>query len=197
MISRESWVLEDLASAGRMALACAGLKGAALIPTTNLQSWVLEDLEDLGIASAARMVLAVACPKEAGLITADRYDAGAVLPKTNPATRRGGRKKLATDKQRFYQIGSSVDQMVPRFESAFTFFKQLKVTSGNSDLNTYRMELSKTKLTYDEIDSVLQAHTPRGAAKRFVAKSLRISLSTVNSCYSRYLKASKSKRTLR
>jgi hypothetical protein len=135
--------------------------------------------------------------KHAGVIPRNWTDpALALLPKKS-AKSRGGRSKIATDKQRFYMIGSLVDQMVPRFESAFTFLKQLKV-NGNSDLNTYRTELSRIQLTHDEIDSVLQARTLMGAAKRFVAKSLRISLSTVFSCYSRYLKASKSKkRTLR
>jgi len=130
--------------------------------------------------------------KQAGVIPRNWTDPALAVLLKKFTTSRGGRSRIATDKQRFYLIGSSVDQVIPRFESAFTFLKQLKV-NGNSDLNTYRTELSKIKLTYDEIDSVLLARMPRGAAKRFVAKSLRISLSTVNSCYSRYLKASKSK----
>jgi hypothetical protein len=139
MTNLQSWTLNEddlgIASAGRTALAIACPKEAGLIPTTNLQSRVLEDL---GMASVGRMVLALACPKEAGLIPADRYDAGAALPNKKPTTRRGGRSRIATDKQRFYLIGSSVDQMVPRFESAFTFLKQLKITNANSDLNALR-----------------------------------------------------------
>src|SRR5215472_531348 len=47
-----------------------------------------------------------------------------------------------------------------------------------------------------EIDAVLQARTPMGAAKRYIARTYTrpahpngISLKTVNSCYSRYFKS--------
>jgi hypothetical protein len=125
--------------------------------------------------------------------------AGATPP-TKRAPRSGGRKRLAKEKQRFYMIGRSVDQMFPRLESAFRLLKELRITSANSDPNTLKNELLKRKINYQEIDAVLQAKTPMGAAKRFVGKSLTsrahpngISLQTVNSCYSRYLKALKSK----
>ena len=130
--------------------------------------------------------------EQEGIIATKRNDPVAA----SPHKKRGGRKRLATEKQRFYMIGCFVDRMFSRFESAFAFLKQLKV-NGNSDLNTYRTELLKLKFAPNEIDCVLQARTPRAAAKRFVAKSFRIRLSTVNGAYSRYLKASKSKGTLR
>ena len=123
-----------------------------------------------------------------------------VWPLKKPATTGGGRKRLATEKQRFYVIGRSVDQMFPRLESAFRLLKELRITSANSDLNTLKNELLKRKINHQEVDAVLQAKTPMSAAKRFVAKSLTslghpngISLQTINSCYSRYLKALKSK----
>lgn len=159
------------------------VKARKFAEINSLKQWMSE-------RTSGRFILMLA-----SILAANQDDPLAASPHTNSATTRGGRKKVATEKQRFYMIGSLVDQMFSRFESAVTFLKQLKV-NGNSDLNTYRTELSKLKFTPDEIDSVLQARTPRGATKRFVAKSLRISLSTVNSCYSRY-KASKSKRTLR
>ena len=118
-----------------------------------------------------------------------------------PTTRRG-RKKLATDKRRFYMIGCAVDQMFSRLESAFRISKELKIANGNWDLSTLRSELAKHLFTPTEIDAVLQSRTRMGAAKRLVAKSLTsrahpngISLQTVNSCYSRYLKALESERT--
>ena len=122
-----------------------------------------------------------------------------VWPLKKPATTGGGRKRLATEKQRFYVIGRSVDQMFPRLESAFRLLKELKITNANWDLNACRIKLAKHHFTPKEIDALLHARTPMGAAKRFVAQSLAnakhpngLSLQTINSCYSRYLKALKS-----
>jgi hypothetical protein len=88
-------------------------------------------------------------------------------------------------------------------ESAFRVSKEFKLANGNWDVNTLRSELVRHQFTSKEIDAVLQARTPMGAVKRFVAKSLTsrnhpngISLQTVNSCYSRYLKVLESERTL-
>ena len=139
----------------------------------------------------------------ARILAANQDDPLAAPPHKKSPTTRGGRKRLATEKQRFYMIGCLVDQMLPRFESAFRVSKELKLVKGNWELNTLRSELAKHHFTSTEIDAVLQARPPMGAAKRFVAKSLTsrnhpngISLQTVNSCYSRYLKSLGSKRTL-
>jgi hypothetical protein len=164
-----------------MTISVLELKERRLAEINSLKQWMSE-------RTSGKFILMLA-----SILAANQDDPLAAPPHKKSPTTRGGREKLATEKQRFYMIGCLVDQMFPRFESAFSFLKQLKVINRNSDLNTYRTELSKLKLTHDEIDSVLQAGTPRGAAKRFVAKTLRISLSTVSSCYSRY-KASKSKR---
>ncbi len=159
------------------------VKARKFAEINSLKQWMSERTSGVFILMLAK------------ILAANQDDPLAASADNKSATTRGGRKRLATEKQRFYMIGCLVDQMFSRFESAFTFLKRLKV-NGNSDLNTHRTELLRFQLTQDEIDCVLQARTLRGAAKRFVAKSLRISLSTVNSCYSRY-KASKSKRTLR
>lgn len=127
----------------------------------------------------------------------------AASPHKKPATRGGGRKRLVTEDQRFYLIGRSVDQQLPKFEFVFKLLRELKILGGDGDLNVLRSGLTKHHFTQNEIDIVIQARTPMGSAKRFVAKSLTsrahpngISLQTVNSAYSRYLKALKSKRTL-
>jgi hypothetical protein len=93
--------------------------------------------------------------------------------------------------------------MVPRFVSAFRVSKEFKLANGNWDVNTLRSELARHQFASKEIDAVLQARTPMGAAKRFTAKSLTsrthpngISLQTVNSAYSRYLKVLESRGTL-
>ena len=145
----------------------------------------------------------VARAKEAGLIPTNRNDIAAALAGKKPAAKHGGRKRLSTDKRRFYMIGCLVEQMFPRFESAFKISKELKITNGSWDLNSLRSELAKHRYVPKEIDAVLTARTPMGAAKRFVARSLTsraypsgISLQTVSSCYSRYLQALKSKRSL-
>jgi hypothetical protein len=139
----------------------------------------------------------------AGILAANQDDPLAAPPHKKYPTTRGGRKRLPTEKQRFYLIGRSVDQMFSRLESAFRVSKEFKLANGNSDVNTLRSELVRHQFTSKETEAVLQARTPMGAAKRFVAKSLTsrnhpngISLQTVNSCYSRYLKVPESKRTL-
>jgi len=139
----------------------------------------------------------------ASMLAVNQDDPLAAPPHKKFPTTRGGRKKLVTEKQRFYMIGCSVDQIFSRFESAFRVSKEFKIANGNWDVNTLRSELVRHHFASKEIDAALQARTPMGAAKRFVAKSLTsrahpngISLQTVNSCYSRYLKALESKRTL-
>ncbi len=123
-------------------------------------------------------------------------DAAATSQPEKRAKTRGGRKRLATEKQRFYLIGCSVDQAFHRFESAFRLLKKLKISDGNWDLNAYRNELAKRHFASKEIDALLQARTPMSAAKRFVARSLSnpmhpngLRLQMVHSCYSRYLKS--------
>jgi len=128
-------------------------------------------------------------------------NASVTSPHEKPATTRGGRKRLATEKQRFYIIGCSVDQQFRQFESAFRRLKELKIINRDWDLNAYRSELAKHHLTPKEIDALIHARTPMSAAKRFIAQTLSspkhpngLRLQTVNSCYSRYLNLLKSMR---
>jgi hypothetical protein len=148
------------------------------------------------------MASTIARLKQAGLIPPNWNDPGAASAHKKSATPRGGRKRIATERQRFYLIGLAVDQQFRKFEPAFKLLRELKIIGGNFDVNELRSILLRYSLTTKEIETVLQARTPRGAAKRFVAKSLTshkypsgISLGTVNSSYSRYLKALQSKRT--
>jgi hypothetical protein len=127
-----------------------------------------------------------------------RGDAAAKPPHETRTTTRGGRKRLATEKQRFFEIGCAVDEQFPKFQSAFRLLRTLKVTNRNLDPNELRTELIKYQLTYNQITALLNARTSMGAAKRFIAQSLTsrnhpngLSLQTINSCYSRYLKAVK------
>lgn len=113
------------------------------------------------------------------------------------ATTGGGRKRLATEKRRFYLIGCAVDQQFRKFDPAFKLLRELKIVHGN-DLSALRSELARRRFAPSEIDALLHARTPMGAAKRFVAQSLAnakhptgLSLRTIHSCYSRYLKALK------
>jgi hypothetical protein len=124
----------------------------------------------------------------------NRNDASATSPHKRPATTRGGRKRLATEKQRFYLIGRTVNQKLDQFEAAFRLLKELKTINGNWDLDALRRELAKRHFDPKEIHALLHARTPMSAAKRFVAQSLSRSLQTINSCYSRYLKVLKSQR---
>jgi hypothetical protein len=127
---------------------------------------------------------AVARLKEAGLI-----------PKNwKPATRRGGRKTLAAEKQRLYLIGCTLTEQFGKFDAGFKLLRQLKIIHGN-DQNALRSELAKRHFAPKEIAALLDARTPMGAAKRFVAQSLAnskhpngLSLPTIHSAYSRYLK---------
>jgi hypothetical protein len=167
------------------------LKERKLAEIKSLKRWMSKRTSGIFILMLAR------------ILAADQDDPLAASPDEKSATTRGGRKRLATEKQRFYMIGCSVDQMFSRFESAFRVSKEFKLANGNWEVNTLRSELVRHQFSSKEIDAVLQARTPMGAAKRFVAKSLTsrahpngISLQTVNSCYSRYLKALESKRTL-
>jgi hypothetical protein len=122
----------------------------------------------------------------------------AKAPPLKKTVRGGGRKRLAIEERRFYVIGCAVDERFRKFEPAFRLMRELKAINRNWNLNTLRSRLSKLDFDPREIDAVLQARTPRGAAKRFVAQSLAsrknpngLSLQTINSCYSRYLKAVK------
>jgi len=149
------------------------------------------------------MASTIARLKQAGLIPPNWNDPGAASAHKKSATTRGGRKRLATERQRFYLIGLAVDQQFRKLEPAFKLLRELKITGVHSYVNELRSSLLRYNLNTNEIEAVLQARTPKGAAKRFVAKSLTnrahpngISLQTVNSCYSRYLKALESKRTL-
>jgi DNA-binding PadR family transcriptional regulator len=170
------------------------VKKRALEEMTSLRWRALEKVSSASLL--ARL-------KQEGLIATKWNDPAAASPHKKSATTRGGRKRLATENQRFYLIGGLVDQMFSRLESAFRISKEFKLANGNWDVNTLRSELARHKFTPKEIDAVLQARTPMSATKRFVAKSLTsrahpngISLQTVNSCYSRYVKALESKRTL-
>jgi hypothetical protein len=127
----------------------------------------------------------------------------AATPPKKSANTRGGRKRLAIEKQRFHMIGFAVDEVLPRFEAAFKLMRALKIANGNWEASALRNELAKQDLTSKGIDAVIQARTPMSAAKRFVAKSLTsrkhpngLSLQTICSSYSRYLKALRSKTTL-
>lgn len=127
-------------------------------------------------------------------------DPAAATPHKKRATTGGGRKRLTTEKRRFYLIGCAVDEQCRKFGPAFKFLRELKIIDSNCDLNACSIELAKHRFTPTEIEAVLQARTPMGAAKRFIAKSLTshkhpngLSLETISSCYSRYLKALKSK----
>ena len=140
----------------------------------------------------------VARLEEAGLISTDWYDATAASPHKKPATRRGGRKRLAVEKQRFYVIGCAVDEQFRKFGPAFKVLRELKIIDGNGNLNALRSELAKRRFAPKEIDVLLHARTPMGAAKRFIAQSLTnrkhrngLSLQTIHSCHSRYLKVLK------
>jgi hypothetical protein len=137
--------------------------------------------------------------KQEGIIATNRNDPVAASPHTKSA-KRGGRKRLASEKQRFYLIGRAVDEQFCKFDRAFKLLREVKIIDPNWDLNALRSELAERYFTSKESDAVLQSRTPLGAAKRFVAKTLAsrahpngISLQTVNSCYSRYLKVLKSK----
>ena len=167
------------------------LKERKLAEINSLKQWMSERTSGTFILMLARM------------LAANQDDPLSAPPhKKSPATR-GGRRRLATERQRFYLIGLAVDQQFRKFEPAFKLLRELKITSDNWDVNELRIKLLRYNLPINEIEAVLQARTPRGAAKRFVAKSLTsrnhpngISLQTVNSCYSRYLKVLESKRTL-
>lgn len=156
------------------------------------------------LANMSASALAFARFKPAAPTATEWNHAAAASPHRKLATMRGGRKRIATEKRRFYMIGCSVDQQFRRFELAFRLLKKLKIINGNLDLNAYRSELTKHRLTPKEIDALLNARTQMGAAKRFVAQSLSnrehpngLSLQTISSCYSRYLRELKSRRPLR
>jgi len=170
-----------------------GVKKRKLEETTSLRWRMLDKVSSASIL--ARL-------EREGLLP---WNNPAATPPKKSANTRGGRKKLAIEKQRFHMIGLMVDEASPRFESAFRLKRELKIANGNWDGSTtiLRNELAKHNLTSKQIDAVLQARTPMGAAKRFVAKSLTsrkhpngLSLQTINSSYSRYLKGLKSKTTL-
>jgi hypothetical protein len=152
------------------------------------------------LANVSASALALARVTQVAPTATKWNDAAATSPHKKLATMRGGRKKLATEMRRFYLIGCSVDQQFRRFESAFRLLKKLKIISGNWDQNAHRSELAKSQFGPKEIDALVHARTQMGAAKRFVAQSLSsrkhpngLSLQTINSCYSRYLKTLKSK----
>ena len=120
-----------------------------------------------------------------------------LLPNKKPAKTRIGRKRLASEKQHFYLIGCAVDEQFRKFDPAFKLLRQLKIIHGN-DLNTLRNELAKRHFAPKEIDALLYARTPMGAAKTLVAHSLAnpkhpngLSLQTIHSSYSRYLRVLK------
>jgi hypothetical protein len=146
----------------------------------------------LEMFSSASLVARI---KQEGLIAAKWNDPAAGSPHKS-ATKRGGRKKLASEKQRFYLIGRAVDDQFRKFDPAFKLLRELKIIDQNWELDALRSEFAKHRFTPKEIDAVLQARKPMSAAKRFVAKTLGLSLQTVKSCYSRYVKVLKSKRTL-
>jgi hypothetical protein len=103
----------------------------------------------------------------------------------------GGRKQLVTEQQRFFMIGRSVDQKIHRFESGFALLKTLKI-GGVWESNAQRKALTKHFYNSKEIEALLISRTPRGAAKRYVTEYVlenKVSLQTVRSSYSRYLKA--------
>lgn len=102
----------------------------------------------------------------------------------------GGRKRVATERQRFYMIGCAVDQNVHRFELDFELLRELK-SDGMWEPNALRKELMKNSVDSKEIDALLISRTPMGAAKRYVTQHLlgnKVSLQTVRSSYSRYSK---------
>jgi hypothetical protein len=183
---------------------------------TNSRSWVLDVLEvkkrKLGeMLSLKRTMLAnmsvspraLARFKPAALTATNWIDASAASPHWKLATTRRGRQRVATEKRRFHMIGCSVDEQFRRFEPAFRLLKESKIINGDWDLNAHRRELAKHNFAPREIDALLHARTQMGAAKRFVAQILSnrkhpngLSLQTVHSCYSRYLKVLKSKSPL-
>jgi hypothetical protein len=183
---------------------------------TNSRSWILDVLEVKQrkleeILSPKRTMLAnlsisasvLARFKPPASPATNWNDASATPPHKKPPTTRGGRKRLATEKQSFYMIGYLVDQRFRQLESGFLLLKQLKFIHPTWDLNAYRSELAKHRLAPKEIEALLNARTLRGAAKRLVAQSLSsnehpngLSLRTIQSYHSRYLKTLKSKRPL-
>jgi len=107
------------------------------------------------------------------------------------ANKAGGRKQLATERQRFFQIGLFIDQHISQFKLGFKLLKQLKV-DGILESNALRRELARHLFNVKQIDALLISRTPVAAAKRYATQCLpgkEISVPTVRSCYSRYLKA--------
>jgi len=117
------------------------------------------------------------------------------IPSEKPSRRLGGRPRLAVEDQSFYKIGRSVEQEFLRCERGFELRRKL-TNGGVLDLNALRKEMKKERFSEVEIESVLIARTPMGAAEYFVARQLYsekkpngLSLRTVHSAHSRYLRS--------
>jgi hypothetical protein len=95
----------------------------------------------------------VARLKEARLIPSNWSDPAAALARKKPAAKHGGRKRLPSEKQRFYLVGRTIDEQFRNFAPAFKLLRTLRATDGNGD--SLRIELTKRHLTPLEIDALL------------------------------------------
>jgi hypothetical protein len=103
------------------------------------------------------------------------------------AKRVGGRKRLAREQRSIFKIAYLVNHYVCHFKPRFEFLGNLK-NRGRWELSALTRELTNDGLNPREIDALLASRTLMGAAKRYVAGRENLSLQTVRSCYSRFLK---------
>jgi hypothetical protein len=122
------------------------------------------------------------------------HDAANILSE-KPSRRLGGRRRLALEEKKFFEIARSVEQEFPRCECGFELLRRFR-NNGITEFNALQNELRKEQLSAVEIESLLAARTPMGAAKLVVARSLPtqkkpkgLSPRTVHSSYSRYLRS--------
>jgi hypothetical protein len=107
------------------------------------------------------------------------------IPPEKSTRKLGGRPRLAVKDQKFSEIGRLVGEEVVKCERGFRLLRRSR-SDGIGDLNALRNELSKNRFSAVEIEALLEARTPKGAAKLVVAKKMGLHPATVHSYCSRF-----------
>jgi hypothetical protein len=108
------------------------------------------------------------------------------IPPEKSTRKLGGRPRLAVKDQKFSKIGRLVEEEAVQCERGFGLLRRSR-NDGIRDLNALRNELSKNRFSAVEIEALLEARTPKGAAKLVVAKNMDLNPATVHSYCSRFL----------
>lgn len=103
------------------------------------------------------------------------------------AKNKGGRKKLPNNKRSFHAIGVMVADAMPRMQK---FMRLRNELSQDSSLNhdDIKSQLLRRGCGNCEVEAILESKTVAGAAKRLVACQSHMSLTSVQSSYSRYIR---------